>query len=577
MHRPRPLMEAAWRGVEAGHIPIIVAPTGYGKTRASPWLYEEARKRGLASGLIHVAPLRSLVTKIYRDIFKPASPRAGYQAHIDLGGDRSSYFLRDLVVTTVDSFLWNLYRLPVTELMAMEKRVTMGHYYPVYTSIYTSLTVLDEAHVYLGGGGPDPGRAAFVASLMHLANLDAPLVVETATMHPSILGWISLMLELHGRKASIATLDCYASRLQDLLGPGVRVDGVGDGEWVRGYRLKWRTSIVDGWDSVLDDIISDSSRGPVLVVANTVKTAISLYSSLKDRIEDEDIVLIHGRLASRDREAVEKRIGSMKRGVIVATQVVEVGVDVNAIAVYSEAAPIENLVQRAGRACRRGEALGQCRSRGGKLVVVRPRSHQPYERHSIDYTIGAVEKHGVIDWRLPCTEPKSGVTPYTRLIEEAGDDTAYSLAPYADLYEVYLNGDGRPSAMLDLLNDMGLCSIYRDSSMYPIRTTRGEVLVDLKWLSKNWAKILDTSKGVRITIMRQNSEIDVGIREEDWKEAINPGRRCRHAYTALNKLVSRAAKDAGIEGVFSWMLKAREGAYHRGLGFTVDLEEAGVL
>ncbi len=568
MHRPRPLMERAWEEAREGRIPIVVAPTGYGKTRASPWLYREARRHGIASGLIHVAPLRSLVTKIYRDTFRPASPRAGYQAHTDLGEGRSSYFLKDLVVTTVDSFLWNLYRLPVTELMAIEREVTMGHYYPVYTSIYTSLTVFDEAHIYLGDGASDPGRAAFMASLMHLASLEAPLIVETATMHPSLLKWTHDKLKSHNRGARIVTLRCYADHLQDVLGTEIQVVGVSDEEWIRGYRLDWRTLTLDDWDSILNDVIEDASRGPVLVVANTVGSAINLYNTLRDRVEN--LVLIHGRLASRDREEAESRISEMTRGVIVATQVIEVGVDVNAVAVYSEAAPIENLVQRSGRACRRGEVLERCRAEGGKLVIVKPGSHQPYDKHSVDYAMKAIEDHGQIDWRLPCTEP--GVTPYTRLIEEARNSTANSPAPYTNLYEAYLNGDGRPTAMLNLLDDMGMCSIYRDTTMYPISTTRGEVLVDLKWLSSNWNRVLDTSNGIRMVITSQDRETEVSIDEGDWKEALRPRRGCRQVNTRLYRLVSQAARDAGVRGVFSWMLKARQDAYHEGLGFTVDLE-----
>ena len=560
-------MVKSFEEARTGNIPIVVAPTGYGKTMASPWLYSMARSHGLASGLIHVAPLRSLVTKIYRDVFKPLHPGSGYQAHIDLGEGRSSYFLKDLVVTTIDSFLWNLYRIPVTELIAIERGVSMGHYYPVYTSIYTSLTVFDEAHVYLGEGS-DPGRAAFTASLIHLAMLESPVIVETATMHPGLINSVVSMLEAQGRRASILAVKCHADRLREVPGLGGRVKGVEDDEWIRGYRLGWRTSIVDGWDSVLEDIVQDSRRGPVLVVANTVSAAVNLYRALRSRIGDA--VLVHGRLASLDRAEAEERIGAMRRGVIVSTQVIEVGVDVNAVAVYTEAAPIENLVQRAGRACRRGGILDECRRVGGKMVIVDTGDTGPYKRRNIDYAIDAIRRHNPIDWRLPCTEGDE--TPYTSLIEESRDDAVYSLAPFISLYEYYLQGDGRPTAMLDLLGDMGMCSIYRDTTMYPIQTMGGEVLADMNWLSRNWDKVLETDGGVKIIITTQDGSVEARIDEDLWREIVKPGRRCRQSHARLYSAISRAARELGVRGVFNWSLKARQGAYQRGIGFSVDAE-----
>jgi len=397
--KPRPLMVKAFEEVMMGNIPIVVAPTGYGKTMASPWIYASAVRHGLSSGLIHVAPLRSLVTKIYKDVFKPLYPASGYQAHIDLGEGRSSYFLKNLVVTTIDSFLWNLYRIPVTELIAIERGYSMGHYYPVHTSIYTSLTVFDEAHIYLGEA-TDPGKAAFIASLMHLAKLTVPVIVETATMSSSLLSRVVEMLEAHERRANILAIRCHADLLQRSLGLEGRIEGIGDADWVKRYRMEWRTSITGSWDSVIDDIIRDSRRGPVLVVANNVRTAINLYKTLKNSVSD--ITLIHGRLASLDRATAENHIGSMSRGIIVATQVIEVGVDVNALAVYTEAAPIENLIQRAGRACRREGILDTCKKDGGKIVIVDTGNKHPYKQGNISDAVTAIKSHEPIDWRLPC-------------------------------------------------------------------------------------------------------------------------------------------------------------------------------
>lgn len=570
MSMPRPLMTRAFEAVREGAVPIVVAPTGYGKTMASPWIYREASRLGLASGLIHVAPLRGLVSKIYRDTFKPRVRESGYQAHIDLGDGRSSYFLKPLVVTTIDSFLWNLYRIPVAEAMNMGSGRSMGHYYPVYTSAYTSVTVFDEAHVYMGTGSPGVGRAAFMAALLHIARIGAPLVVETATMHPSMMEMATELLGGVGRSARIFTLDCNNTTAGGARGG----EAVSDEEWVKRYTLAWETRVADGWSEVLEDIVRDSNRGPVLVVANTVASAISLYSRLHgDKRLGGRVALIHGRLASGDRIRAESLIGSLERGVIISTQVIEVGVDVNAIAVYTEAAPAENLVQRAGRACRKDETLERCRSEGSRIVIVKPDSTLPYPEEEVQAALRTIERLGGVDWRLPC--PRQGLEPYTRLIEEAGapGGAAALQRILQEIFDTYLTGDGRPTSILNLLDDIGVCSLYRDTVLIPLSTPGGEVGVDLAWLRRNWGKVLEPGRdgGVRVSITTPGGRVvEADIGEEALRRLLQDSGGCGRIYSDLQWSILQAAQNSGVKGPFRWSLKARPGSYLPGIGFSID-------
>lgn len=95
--------------------------------------------------------------------------------------------------------------------------------------------------------------------------------------------------------------------------------------------------------------------GACLWVRNAVDDAIAAVDAL--RAEGIDAELLHARFAMCDRLSVERRLterfgrdGSDRRGrVLVATQVVEMSLDLDFDVMVSDLAPIGSLVQRAGR------------------------------------------------------------------------------------------------------------------------------------------------------------------------------------------------------------------------------------
>ena len=109
-----------------------------------------------------------------------------------------------------------------------------------------------------------------------------------------------------------------------------------------------------------------------LVVVNTVAKAIGVYESLSDRLVEgkgkakrrrtdaPELELVHSRFRGLERaqwvDRFLRRDASMPGAgrVVVATQVVEAGVDISARALLTEIAPWPSLVQRFGRAARYG-------------------------------------------------------------------------------------------------------------------------------------------------------------------------------------------------------------------------------
>ena len=108
--------------------------------------------------------------------------------------------------------------------------------------------------------------------------------------------------------------------------------------------------------------------GPTLVVLNTVKLAVEVWKALgRDRElkqADTDIRLVHSRFRPHERQTWRETFlnrgacGAETNRIIVATQVVEAGVDISASLLVTELAPWPSLVQRFGR-CARWGGMGQ--------------------------------------------------------------------------------------------------------------------------------------------------------------------------------------------------------------------------
>ena len=134
-----------------------------------------------------------------------------------------------------------------------------------------------------------------------------------------------------------------------------------------------------------------------LVVVNTVKAAVRLYQALRTLLGEgddaPDIRLLHGRFRPAERHRWADILGGPERlardRVIVATQVIEAGVDISADFLVSELAPWTSLVQRFGRAARYG---GQARVVVLDREPTDPASAAPYELHQLDAAREAIDE-----------------------------------------------------------------------------------------------------------------------------------------------------------------------------------------
>jgi len=93
-----------------------------------------------------------------------------------------------------------------------------------------------------------------------------------------------------------------------------------------------------------------------LVVVNRVDRAQEIYKELLFQGRNEqDSAVLHSRFREGDRKSRMQLLDEKQDRIIVATQVVEAGVDISAHTLITELAPWPSLVQRIGRCNRRGE------------------------------------------------------------------------------------------------------------------------------------------------------------------------------------------------------------------------------
>lgn len=133
------------------------------------------------------------------------------------------------------------------------------------------------------------------------------------------------------------------------------------------------------------DSISDG--GCVAIVCNTVANAQDTYSALKDALRDVYLYLFHARFPFYERDRREKQVIRLfgkhssdrpKRAVLVATQVIEQSLDLDFDLMVSELAPMDLILQRAGRLHRHERSRPQ-KLRQPSLLLVRPAINEEAE------------------------------------------------------------------------------------------------------------------------------------------------------------------------------------------------------
>ncbi len=150
-------------------------------------------------------------------------------------------------------------------------------------------------------------------------------------------------------------------------------------------------------DTTIDEIIQNYKLGLTqFVILNTVERAKKFYQELKKKIgEQANIMLYHSQFTYNDRIRKENEISrriKQKPFILVATQVIEISLDISCDVMYSELAPPDALGQRAGRLNRKGKDWKNTIEH--KLKIYLPENNLPYDDEDLmNASYAVIESH----------------------------------------------------------------------------------------------------------------------------------------------------------------------------------------
>ncbi len=324
-------VEVARRLIEGENL-VLVSPTGSGKSWAAllAFIYAKRHKIPFADRLIYAFPLRTLTTALYQQ-YTPYLEKVGLDTTLQMGGmergEGDPFFDQgDVIFTTIDQLLSSYIGVPVSlpqRLANMPAGALIG-----------SCIVFDEFHLL------EPDKA--LATTLDLAERLKPYA-QTLLMSATFSG--KGIEEIQNR--------AHAGRRE-----------VSPEELRRRDRTETRRRFIWTGRELTAEAVLDVHRERSIAVCNTVDRATRLHRNLvalaKERGVSDQILLLHSRFLPDDRKVIEGKIldlfhkTSQERAILVATQVVEVGLDISSEALHTEAAPASAVFQRAGRCARFG-------------------------------------------------------------------------------------------------------------------------------------------------------------------------------------------------------------------------------
>lgn len=124
------------------------------------------------------------------------------------------------------------------------------------------------------------------------------------------------------------------------------------------------------------DDLEEADDVLTIVLCNTVERAAAVYRTLRETkkyasqdplFDGDHLLLLHSRFRGHERVSWPTKLNAFEEGegrhsgprIIIATQVVEAGVDISASVLYTELCPLASLIQRLGRCARRAGESGK--------------------------------------------------------------------------------------------------------------------------------------------------------------------------------------------------------------------------
>ncbi|MHB1561439.1 MAG: CRISPR-associated endonuclease Cas3'', partial [Isosphaeraceae bacterium] len=226
---------------------------------------------------------------------------------------------------------------------------------------------------------------------------------------------------------------CELGSVRPIVSPA-RSSGAGLFDRLRRVTVQWpRPGESHDWDELAAMMVKPRNGMPpaALAIVNARRAARELYQALEKQAELGECFHLSTWMCPAHRtqvlETVRQRLGNGQPCYVVSTQLIEAGVDVDFPVVLREVAPLEAVIQAAGRCNREAKLNGPDGSPGGLVIVFRSRAakdepkryfpRDPWYRAGLD----TLEAHFLgSGWEFSIDDPRVIDEYFTRLLH-AGD------------------------------------------------------------------------------------------------------------------------------------------------------------
>ena len=358
-----------------GRLGFLRAPTGWGKTKASPLYFKKAKKAFL------ILPTITAINKLYEDFarifdvgryfyfydveaLKESRVLAEYELFLN------QHFLKPVIITTVDQMILSF--------------LQVGSYHMKRCMFRESAIVLDEVHLlnpkmlYL--------LLHFLRKFWDVYNFN--ILFMSATFSRALMD----VIRERFADVSAQTLDMYEKEE---------------------YRALRRVKFELNFNAYLEDFINDAiermeNGARVLIICNTVEYAVELMRKIEEYgVRRGKVMLIHARFTYDERRKREQEIYAKLKEphILISTQVCEVSLDISYDYLYTELAPLPSLIQRFGRVNR--GLYSSVKEKPNVFITdakVKNERYYPYEKRDLEEAKKCLEEMADFDREIQILE-----------------------------------------------------------------------------------------------------------------------------------------------------------------------------
>lgn len=315
---------------------LVEIPTGEGKTEGSLlWAINNLKNKN--TKIIYTLPTQTTSNKLYERIQKFFGKEmcglihSSAKVYLEKEYEKDNGFIDENFKS--DFLFSKSFNKPVTISTIdslLKYFINIGRFNIAIKNFLNSVIIIDEVHSY------DFKLMGFLKKFLELCNKDYE--IKVCLMSASIPNKIKQLLGIKSYQI-VHQNDLFNKKANHIIKKACPMD--------------------DDFNSIIEKI---HLKKNVLIIRNTVKSAMQTYKRLKESLNTKkfEVILYHAAFKKIDKNQKEKLIfkkleksKTNKPLILIATQIVEISLDIDFDILFTDNAPIDALIQRFGRVNRR--------------------------------------------------------------------------------------------------------------------------------------------------------------------------------------------------------------------------------